>query len=90
MCAYSMYFKGLKVEIELKEGESLADHVLSVGFGLLLKVASELPDDVLKRLTMKLPKSLSQVKPSSLKQSSINLSLLLKLKFPEAYKLCCS
>ncbi|MBR4476406.1 MAG: SctK family type III secretion system sorting platform protein [Kiritimatiellae bacterium] len=88
--AYSMYFKGLKVEIELKEGESLSDHVLSVGFGLLLTVASELPDDVLKRLTMKLPKSLSQIKPSSLKQSSINLSLLLKLKFPEAYKLCCS
>ena len=88
--AYSMYFKGLKIEADLKEGESLADFILSAGFAMLLKVASDLPKDVLSRLRMKLPKSLSEVKPSPMKQSAINLSLLLKLKFPEAYKLCCS
>lgn len=88
--AYSMYFKGLKIEADLKEGESLADFILSAGFAMLLKVASDLPKDVLSRLRMKLPKSLSEVKPSPMKHSAINLSLLLKLKFPEAYKLCCS
>ena len=88
--AYSMYFKGLKIATDLKEGESLADFILSAGFAMLLKVASDLPKDVLSRMRMKLPKSLSEVKPSPMKQSGINLSLLLKLKFPEAYKLCCS
>ena len=87
---YSAYFKGLKPCVEMKDGESLADFAVSVGCGMLLRMVSDLPKDVLLRFRMKLPKSLSEVKPSPLKQTGINLSLLLKLKFPEAYKLCCS
>lgn len=87
---FSMYFKGFNPGVEMKDGESLPDFVISVGYAMLLRMVADLPKDVLTRFRMKLPKSFSQVKPSPLKQSGINLSMLLKLKFPEAYKLCCS
>jgi hypothetical protein len=87
---FSVYFKGLKPCAEIKDGQSLSDFVIETGYGILMKVVSSLPEDVLLRFRMKLPKELADVEPSSLKPSDINLSLLLKLKFPEAYKLCCS
>jgi len=87
---FSAYFKNLKPGVEKKDGESLADFAIAVGYGMLFRMVCDLPKEVLLRFRLKLPKTFSQIKPSPLKASGINLPLLLKLKFPEAYKLCCS
>ena len=88
---FSVYFKALKIpQSELPEGDQLVDHVLAVGYRILLKVLTPLDEGLLMRFKMKFPKTFADLKPMDVKPSSVNISLLLKLKFPEAHKLCCS
>lgn len=72
--------------------------VVAVGYALLDAAVAHLPKPLLKRFRLKLPKATSAqtTTPPSTKLSSHrasqlpNLQLLLKLRFPEAFSLCCS
>ena len=87
-------WKSGKVE-EWKSGKveegKMSDVVVGMGCEMLLSVVSELPDSLVRRLALKLPKGLCTTTPSSLKPETCGKALakLLKLKFPEAYSLCC-
>ena len=86
---YTMYFGGLEV---LKFGSL---DVEKVGHELLVHNFSSLSAPLIQRLHLKLPKRMSDMEPPNFKTSKLpNLQAatlkLLKLKFPEAYKLCCS
>ena len=93
--SYTAYFKGL----DSRGGaETLsAQRISEDGCKMLFSVLSELPEPLIRRMKLKFPKSLCDLcvsAPLRLKErsSQINLSAVLKLfklKFPEAYKLCC-
>ena len=90
---YTAYFRSLKVEgskVESFNTEKLNPQcVVAAGVQCLYAFVANLPQPLLKRLSLKLP---SNLKPSTLnlQPSTLNLRLLLKLRFPEAYSLCCS
>ena len=80
------------------ETQSLADQVVSTGFNILLSARTDLPASLVSRLKLKLPKSLCD--SASLRETTSRrdrkdavaraaILKLLKLKFPEAYSLCC-
>ena len=95
---YTMYFKG--IDFQRRDAEKQRDYfgngevVAQEGTAILLHVLSGLPNQLISRLKLKLPKALC-ASPSlrEAKNSSANvqaaLAKLLKLKFPEAYKICC-
>jgi len=94
---YTMYFGGL--EAEKKDGGDGGTfsglEMEKAGHGILLQSLSSLPAPLMHRLKLKFPKGLTGTEPPDLKASKLpNLQTaifkLLKLKFPEAYKLCCS
>ena len=77
--------------------------VEKVGCGLMLQSLSSLPAPLIQRLKLKLPKQMTDMEPLNLQTSKLpncetsklpnlqtSIFKLLKLKFPEAYKLCCS
>ena len=81
------------------ETQSLADQVVLTGFNILLSARTDLPASLVSRLKLKLPKSLCD--SASLRETTSRrdrkdavaraaIFKLLKLKFPEAYSLCCS
>ena len=79
-------------------GETLsAQRISEDGCKMLFSVLAELPEPLIRRMKLKFPKGLCDLcvsAPLRLKErsSQINLSAVLKLfklKFPEAYKLCC-
>ena len=81
------------------ETQSLADQVVLTGFNILLSARTDLPASLVSRLKLKLPKSLCD--SASLRETTSRrdrkdavaraaILKLLKLKFPEAYSLCCS
>lgn len=102
---YTAYFGSLEAlrlgSLEEGTGESGEEGkfgslvVEKVGCVLLLQSVSSLPAPLMHRLMLKLPKrmtgmelpNLQTPKPPNLQTS---IGKLLKLKFPEAYKLCCS
>ena len=85
---YTMYF-GEFVSRRDAEAQSLQTVVVEEGLSLLLSALSNLPSTLVSRLKFKLPRGLcDSVAQREMKLSSI--FKLLKLKFPEAYKLCCS
>ena len=85
---YTMYF-GDVVQRKDVETQSLQTGVVEEGFSLLLSVLSDLPAPLIARLKFKLPKGLcASASRREIKHSTV--SKLLKLKFPEAYSLCCS
>lgn len=86
---YCAYFGRLK-SAEIPDGAVAADDVLAAGCRILLRLVAKLDDQLSMRFKLKLPKSLSSLEPMDIEPSDIHLSLLLKLKFPEAYNLCCS
>ena len=105
MFGYTMYFGSLEAGKfgSLEEGKKESGEVgkfgsldvEKVGCGLLLQTLSSLPAPLMHRLTLKLPKRMSGTEPSNFKASKLpnlqtSIFKLLKLKFPEAYKLCCS
>lgn len=80
------------------ETQSLADQVVLTGFNILLSARTDLPASLVSRLKLKLPKSLCD--SASLRETTSRrdrkdavaraaIFKLLKLKFPEAYSLCC-
>ena len=81
------------------ETQSLADQVVLTGFNILLSARTDLPASLVSRLKLKLPKSLCDsaslretTSPRDRKDAVAHAAILklLKLKFPEAYSLCCS
>ena len=92
---FSEYFRKLKVEnVKCTGGEDVGEHIVRVGSSLLFALVGQLPKPLRDRLRFKLPKALSSGKCSDSQLSALNfklstLQLLLKLRFPEAYKLCC-
>lgn len=88
---YTEYFRKLKVEKLEVEG-SLPDAIEKLGCGMLHSFLGELPAPLWRRMLLKLPRDLEpstpDLQPSNLQPS--NMQLLLKLRFPEAYTLCCS
>lgn len=88
---YTEYFRKLKVEKLEVEG-SLPDAIEKLGCGMLHSFLGELPAPLWHRMLLKLPHNLEpstpDLQPSNLQPS--NMQLLLKLRFPEAYTLCCS
>ena len=86
------------------EGEKVGSlEVEKVGFGLMLQSLSSLSAPLIQRLKFKLPKRMTDSEPLNFETSHLPTSSpshlpnlqpsilkLLKLKFPEAYKLCCS
>ena len=92
--AYTAYFKNL----ESAHGDSEPQNdVVSHGVSILVSMLAPLPESLVMRLKFKLPKNVSccAVPREESKGSSVSLlhssflSKLLKLKFPEAYRLCC-
>ena len=67
-----------------------ADFVFGVGYSLLHAAVAHLPDPLRQRLRLKLPKNITTKLPNHEATKLPNLQLLLKLRFPEAYSLCCS
>ena len=86
---YTMYFKDLvsRGDAELRS-EDIAAGIVEDGYGLLFSALSSLPAPVVSRAKFKFPKGLRVVaSPREIGLSTV--SKLLKLKFPEAYSLCC-
>ncbi|MBO7684985.1 MAG: hypothetical protein J6V72_01285 [Kiritimatiellae bacterium] len=82
---YTAYFKGDEMDMGDEAG-----HVVAAGFSRLMSLLAPLPGFLLSRLKFKLPREYSKyltVRPSN--GQTVNLPLLLKLRFPEAYRLCC-
>ena len=91
--SYTAYF-GEFASRRDAEAQSLQTVVVEEGYSLLQSVVANLPSPLVARLKFKLPKGLCASAPLRLEErpSQTNLSAVLKLfklKFPEAYKLCC-
>jgi len=103
---YTAYFKGNVFQRRDAGTQGLADGVVTAGFEILLSAVADLPASLVSRLKLKLPKgspfaSHAQGLESDAKagqetldarraKSTAAVMKLLKLKFPEAYSLCCS
>ena len=103
---YTAYFKGMEkfggLVAEWLDGADGGrkldgDLVIAIGVAFLDDTLAHLPAALLKRFRLKLPKALPP-RPSlpfpqlsgHLTTQPLNLQLLLKLRFPEAYALCSS
>ena len=86
---YTMYFKDLVSRGAAESrSEDVVAEVVENGYGLLFSVFSDLPSSLVARLKFKLPRNLRVfASPREIKLSTV--LKLLKLKFPEAYSLCC-
>ena len=96
---FTAYFTGLdgdgSVSRSGAESQSMSDRVVSTGIGMLYSVLSGLPAALVSRFKLKLPSSLVSRLPESGRETrdakhAAAVKKLLKLKFPEAYRLCCS
>ncbi|MBO7483458.1 MAG: hypothetical protein J6U17_06210 [Kiritimatiellae bacterium] len=90
---YTMYF-GRELA-DAKSGFTDAAGVVALGLSALASLLADLPGPLVARLKFKLPKDLAgSASPRDAEKPSADvgsaLSKLLKLKFPEAYSLCCS
>ena len=91
---FTAYFGELKAE-KLKVESLTSESVVMIGMNMLLSTLPENPS-LLFRLKLKLPKTLAEklstfnVQTLNIKLPSAKLRLLLKLRYPEAYSLCCS
>ena len=89
---YTMYFKGIDFQRGGAEAQSWeVQDVISAGVSILVSLLDTLPLSLVSRLKLKLPKDLCASASLRLKKETCArvLAKLLKLKFPEAYKLCC-
>lgn len=87
---YTEYFRKLKVE-RLKAEKLTPQSVLATGVESLFFFVSRLPQPLSGRLALKLPRDLSTINHSTIPLFNFStLQLLMKLRFPEAYSLCCS
>ena len=102
---YTMYFKGfnlsmssggnLRRDVELHgDGLGSGGVVSREGVAIISSVLSGLAESLVARLRLKLPKSLcasASLREAKSQMANVQTALakLLKLKFPEAYSLCC-
>ena len=92
---YTMYFKG--VDLAAKDAKSakgrISEDVVSTGLSIIVSLLDSLPEALSSRLEFKLPKGLCDlcVLCGENERPALDAAVkrLLKLKFPEAYKLCC-
>lgn len=87
---YTMYFKG----VDLQRGDEMQngfEGIASIGFYVLLSLLADVPSSLVARLKFKLPKKLCDSATLRFKAQTCDkvVAKLLKLKFPEAHKLCC-
>ena len=93
--AYTAYFKGIDFRGKgAKPQEDCiagGETVVRKGASIVACVLSGVPEPLVSRLWLKLPKDLGAVEPLHMKPEASRKALakLLKLKFPEAYSLCC-
>ena len=87
---YTMYFGGFDFERRVAELQS-AQRISEEGCKMLFSVLSKLPGPLIRRMELKFPKGLCDLCLSApLREINYAVVLkLLKLKFPEAYSLCC-
>ena len=87
---YTAYFN---VAAKNAETAKTPEEIVATGFKILLSQLADLPKSLVARLKFKLPKSLCELCVLCGKEEcAISRSAVLKLfklKFPEAYKLCC-
>ena len=88
---YTMYFN---VAAKNAEAAKTPEEIVAIGFKMLFSQLADLPKSLVARLKFKLPKSLCELcvlcgKGECVVSGAV-VSKLLKLKFPEAYNLCCS
>jgi len=92
---FTAYFSGIDLkrkDAETRgEGAPSAENVVSTGLSMIDALLAPLPEALVSRLKLKLPKDTSAPAPLRSKPEACGKALakLLKLKFPEAYKLCC-
>ena len=92
---FTAYFSGIDLkrkDAETRgEGAPSAENVVSTGLSMIDALLAPLPEALVSRLKLKLPKDTSAPAPLRSKPEVCGKALakLLKLKFPEAYKLCC-
>ena len=92
---YTMYFKG--ADLAAKDAKSakgrISEDVVSTGLSIIVSLLASLPEALSSRLEFKLPKGLCDlcVLCGENERPALDAAVkrLLKLKFPEAYKLCC-
>ena len=91
---YTAYFSGFDLAAKNASDAKKPEEVLSVGIELLSSLLAACPEPLVKRFKLKLPKKLCELGiANGEKQERISaggaVKKLLKLKFPEAYRLCC-
>ena len=92
---FAAYFRGLDVwKLEsLEDMADMAARIKEIGYAVLLATVKDLPEQLRHRLTLKLPRTFQQSKLPDIQTSKPQLLQLLvklqKLRFPEAYALCC-
>jgi len=70
---------------------SIVENVVSVGLSIVDSLIADVPSPLAARFRFKLPKSLCAPAAPRLRKETCGavVAKLLKLKFPEAYRLCC-
>ena len=92
---FAAYFRGLDVWKlgSLEDMADMAARIKEIGYAVLLATVKDLPEQLRHRLTLKLPRTFQQSKLPDIQTSKPQLLQLLKklqkLRFPEAYALCC-
>ena len=89
---YAEYFRGLDgwKSASPDEAVGMPARVEEAGHALLLAAAENLQEPLRRRLALKLPRKFQPSSPPALQPSILpNIVKLLKLRFPEAYSLCC-
>ena len=92
--SYTAYFQRFDLAAKNVKEAKQPDEVLSMGFELLSSLLDACPASLVKRFKLKFPKKLCDFcVPSGEKKERFSagdaVKKLLKLKFPEAYSLCC-
>ena len=95
---FEAYFRGMGelrgiaakwLGVDDAENEIDGEFVVDAGYLILYATVAHLPEPLLHRLRLKMPSHLADKLPSQTLTQPPNLQLLLKLRFLEAYKLCC-
>ena len=92
--SYTAYFQRFDLAARNVKDAKKPDEVLSIGFELLSSLLGECPAPLVKRFKLKFPKKLGDLcvhcdEKKERASAGDAVKKLLKLKFPEAYSLCC-
>lgn len=92
---YTMYFKGIDLAAKnaMAATGRMGEDVAATGLSVVLSLLDPLPAPLVARLRLKLPKGEwpegRETSDAGRERLAAALAKLLKLKFPEAYTLCC-